>query len=73
MIAYPCKNCEKRHPDCHQSCIEYMEIKIQNREEALAWKKYKESIYGGIQDGKERMRKNRAGENSPVRSPKWPK
>ena len=27
MISAPCLNCEKRHMNCHSSCIEYLAFK----------------------------------------------
>lgn len=26
-MIFPCKNCEKRHPNCHSSCDEYLKAK----------------------------------------------
>jgi hypothetical protein len=49
METYSCKDCvaPKRHPGCHDKCLEYQEQKAKNDEIKAAERKWKE-IRGGL-------------------------
>ena len=38
---YPCKGCEKRFLGCHDSCIEYNKVKVENEKKKAYIEKIK--------------------------------
>ena len=63
-MRFPCKDCPKRYPGCHDKCPEYQEAKSKNdaaREAEHARKQREAYTIDTIRDRRARMAKKRRG------------
>lgn len=58
MINFPCKNCEKRYPGCHDKCCDYQEAR-KKQDEVLKAIKEKSDVVDCEHYRKNRMHRIR--------------